>query len=52
MSEMQVGQLVDDFSMNTYEPEKKDFGEFSLAKQKGEGRWTLLFFYPADFTFV
>ena len=26
--------------------------KFELAKQKTAGRWTLLFFYPADFTFV
>lgn len=53
MTEMiQVGQTVPDFTLETYEPERGDFGELSLAKQKADGRWTLLFFYPADFTFV
>ena len=52
MSDLQVGMEVDEFSLTTYEPESKDFGQFSLAKQKDDGRWTLLFFYPADFTFV
>ena len=52
MSDLQVGMDVEDFSLATYEPENKDFGQFSLAKQKEAGRWTLLFFYPADFTFV
>ena len=27
-------------------------GKFRLADQKRAGRWTILFFYPADFTFV
>jgi len=49
---MQVGQAVPDFKMETYEPSKGDFGAMSLeAMQKG-GKWTVLFFYPADFTFV
>ncbi len=49
---IQVGQIVPDFSMTTYEPSKQDFGSFDLAKQKASGRWTVLVFYPADFTFV
>lgn len=47
-----VSDLVPDFEINTYEPAKKDFGKFSLEKQKADGRWSILFFYPADFTFV
>lgn len=47
-----VGQMVPDFEINTYEPEKQDFGKFSLAEAKRKGEWTILFFYPADFTFV
>ena len=49
---IQVGQEVADFSLTTFEPEAGSFGTFDLAKQKSDGRWTLLFFYPADFTFV
>ena len=49
---IQVGQIVPDFTMATYEPSKQDFGNFSLADQKKNGRWTVLVFYPADFTFV
>ena len=49
---VQVGQSVPDFTLATYEPTTKGFGEFSLAKAKEEGKWTILFFYPADFTFV
>ena len=49
---IQVGQAVPDFSLETYDPSTGDFGEISLGKMKSEGRWTILFFYPADFTFV
>ena len=49
---IQVGQGVPDFTLETYDPSTGDFGEISLEKQKSEGRWTTLFFYPADFTFV
>ena len=49
---IQVGQEVPEFTLTTFEPESGGFGEFDLAEQKKDGRWTLLFFYPADFTFV
>ena len=52
MCELQVGMEVADFELTTFEPETGDFGEISLADQKQAGRWTCLFFYPADFTFV
>jgi NADH-dependent peroxiredoxin subunit C len=47
-----VGAIVPDFEMETYEPQHRDFGKFSLADQKKAGKWTVLVFYPADFTFV
>ena len=47
-----VGAMVPDFEINTFEPTSKSFGKFSLATQKSEGKWSILFFYPADFTFV
>ena len=49
---IQVGQSVPDFTLNTFEPTTKGFGSFSLAEAKKNGKWTLLFFDPADFTFV
>jgi peroxiredoxin (alkyl hydroperoxide reductase subunit C) len=49
---VQVGQEVPDFSLETYNPQTGDFDEVSLAQNKKAGKWTLLFFYPADFTFV
>jgi peroxiredoxin (alkyl hydroperoxide reductase subunit C) len=51
-SSIQVGQSVSDFKLETFDPVKGDFGEFSLAAQKAAKKWTVLFFYPADFTFV
>lgn len=47
-----VGADVPDFSMETYEPSSGQFGEVSLEALKKEGKWTILVFYPADFTFV
>jgi len=49
---IQVGQQVPDFELTTFEPTSKGFGKFALAEAKKNGKWTLLFFYPADFTFV
>ena len=49
---LKLGQRVPDFEMETYEPARGDFGTFSLASQLAKKRWTILFFYPADFTFV
>jgi peroxiredoxin (alkyl hydroperoxide reductase subunit C) len=47
-----VGQSVPDFELTTYDPVAHDFSKFSLAAAKEAGKWTILFFYPADFTFV
>jgi peroxiredoxin (alkyl hydroperoxide reductase subunit C) len=50
---VKLGQKVPDyFEMITYEPTKGDFGKFSMKDQIFNKRWTILFFYPADFTFV
>jgi peroxiredoxin (alkyl hydroperoxide reductase subunit C) len=49
---LQVGQAVPDFEIETYEPETKKFGKFSLAEAKKNKKWTILVFYPADFTFI
>lgn len=51
-SVMKLGQKVPDFELATFDPVKGDFGRFSLAAQIASKRWTILFFYPADFTFV
>ncbi len=43
---------VSEIEFDTYEPAKNDFGRFRLQDQIDRKRWTILFFYPADFTFV
>ena len=50
--DLQVGDTVPDFELETFDPAKGDFGTFKLADQKAAKKWTILFFYPADFTFV
>jgi peroxiredoxin (alkyl hydroperoxide reductase subunit C) len=47
-----VGTLVPNFEMETYDPAEGEFGKISLAEIKAAGKWTVLVFYPADFTFV
>lgn len=47
-----VGDKVPDFTIETFDPTKGDFGEFHLENVKKNNQWTILFFYPADFTFV
>ncbi len=49
---LQVGQKVPDFKLETFDPSKGDFGEISFSSLMAAGKWTVLFFYPADFTFV
>ncbi|HTG01382.1 MAG TPA: peroxiredoxin [Nitrospirota bacterium] len=49
---LHVGQNVPEFKLDTFEPTKSDFGEISLSGLKSAKKWTVLFFYPADFTFV
>lgn len=49
---LRTGENVPDFKLETYEPERGDFGEVSIQTLRESGKWTVLFFYPADFTFV
>jgi len=49
---LQVGGMVPDFQITAYRPDNHDFAPISLAELMLEGKWTILFFYPADFTFV
>jgi alkyl hydroperoxide reductase subunit AhpC len=52
LSEVKIGHPVPDFTLNCYDPQAHDFSKVSLAELKEQGKWTILFFYPADFTFV
>ena len=49
---LRVGHKVPSFEIDTYDPTKEDFGSIGLDNLKAAGKWTILFFYPADFTFV
>jgi alkyl hydroperoxide reductase subunit AhpC len=49
---VKLGQKIPDFEVETYDSAKGDFGKFQLEDQITKKRWTILFFYPADFTFV
>ncbi len=49
---VKLGHSVPDFTLKTYDPVAHDFHSVTLAEQKEAGKWTILFFYPADFTFV
>ena len=46
----QIDQKFPHFSLETYDPKKDEAVRVSL--KDFEGRWLILFFYPADFTFV
>ncbi len=47
-----IGQRVGDFKFETFNPQEGDFEEHSLSEYLKKGRWVVLFFYPADVTFV
>lgn len=47
-----IGQPVKDFTMEVFDPTEGGFGEVSLQSLKDQKKWVILFFYPADFTFV
>jgi len=49
---LSVGAFVPDFELETYNPAEGEFAKISLAEIKQAGKWTILVFYPADFTFV
>ncbi len=49
---LKLGQKVTDFELATYDPAEDRFRNFRLQDQIDKNRWTVLFFYPADFTFV
>jgi alkyl hydroperoxide reductase subunit AhpC len=49
---IKLGHPVPNFDLEAYFPAKEDFGKISLEQLKKDNKWTILFFYPADFTFV
>ena len=52
MEALKVGQKVPNFEMEVYDPKTHSFGKVSLEDLLKERKWVVLFFYPADFTFV
>ena len=52
MTRLNFGDTVPNFTLETYDPGKNDFGDVTLDAIKKKRKWTVLFFYPADFTFV
>lgn len=49
--ERMVGKQAPSFEMEAVMP-NKTFGKVSLDENVKNGKWTILFFYPMDFTFV
>lgn len=49
---LKVGQKVPSFEIETFDPVLGDFAKFNLDRAKADQKWTILFFYTADFTFV
>ena len=47
---MLVGKKAPDFEIEAYDPVKDDFTTVKLSDYKG--KFLVLLFYPADFTFV
>lgn len=47
-----IGLPVKDFTLETYDPTEGGFGEVCFSRLQQEKKWTILVFYPADFTFV
>ena len=47
-----VGQMVLDFELDVFDPVRGDFARVALADLKAQKKWTVLVFYPADYTFV
>ncbi|WP_017756173.1 peroxiredoxin [Calidifontibacillus oryziterrae] len=51
MAERMVGKQAPRFEMEAVLP-NKEFGKVSLEENMKNDKWTVLFFYPMDFTFV
>ena len=51
MTERMVGKQAPDFTMEAVLADKS-FGKVSLKENLENDKWTVLFFYPMDFTFV
>ncbi len=52
LQEVRVGKKVNNFVAPAYDPVSNQFTEVSLQQNIDEGKWTILFFWPKDFTSV
>ncbi len=51
VTETKVGEKVENFTAQAVMP-NGEFAEISLEENMKNNKWTILFFYPLDFTFV
>jgi len=49
---LQLGQKIQNFAFSTYNPVENRFEEHTLYEYALAKKWLVLYFYPADFTFV
>ena len=49
---LQLGQKIRDFTFATYNPVAKRFEDHTLFQYVARKKWCVLYFYPADFTFI
>lgn len=47
---IKIGEKIHEFSLTAYDPKKDDFVKMKSSDYLG--KWLILIFYPADFTFV
>jgi len=52
MKTVKIGGHIEDNSLDAYLPEKKDFGKINFSDITNSGKWLIIFFYPADYSFV
>lgn len=49
---IKVGDRIPSLEMDAYFPDRDELGKINLSGIIQEGKWLVLFFYPADYTFV
>jgi peroxiredoxin (alkyl hydroperoxide reductase subunit C) len=49
---VKIGQKVFDLTFDVYDPVNREFKVMNFSSLQKEKKWVVLFFYPADFTFV
>lgn len=52
IQEVRVGKKVENFEAPAFDPRTGEFITVSLEENMKAGKWTVLFFWPKDFTFV